>query len=200
MQAAPNTRLRSLWVQGAAGSHGLSPVSPASRARTHLCPASRPRSRSPAPASATRRGAAQPLLSGVEMPLCRSVTSPSSLDDLPRVLPTAGHPPLLTCRSYSTPALPLTHICFLSPESSLLSLVKRSRGPYVFTALTASSEAITGEGGDTYAGQPTLLNREPLISCLRSSPDKPSGMVLHHLPFLTQAPLPPVGKDASIIH
>ena len=43
----------------------------------------------------------------------------------------------------------------------------------------------------THAGQPTLLNREPLISCLRSSPDKPSETVLHHLPFLTQAPLPP---------
>ena len=103
--------------------------------------------------------------------------------------------PLITesCRrrSHSTPALPFTHICFPSPDSALLSLVKRSRGPCVFTALTAFSEAVTGGGGDTHAGQPTLLNREPLISCLRSSPGKPYGTVLHHLPFLTQAPLPP---------
>ena len=98
----------------------------------------------------------------------------------------------------STQALPFIHICFLSLDSVLLSLVKRFHGPCVFTALNAVSEAVMGGGGD--AGQPTLLNGEALIFCLRSSPGMPSGTLLHHLPFLTQAPLPPVGKSAQASH
>lgn len=104
------------------------------------------------------------------------------------------------CRSHSTPALPFTHICFPSPDSALLSLVKRSRGPCVFTALTAFSEAVTGGGGDNTCwsthlvepGAPHLLPEVIPRQALRNGP--PPSALPH------PGSSPSVGKNRSIPH